>query len=373
MILYKNDIAKLTELVSSHTKTFLLLDENTENYCLNVLKDLDFQNVIKIVIPSGEHNKTIETVQYIWLQLIENHADRKSLLINVGGGMVTDIGGFAASCYQRGIDFINIPTTLLGMIDAAIGGKTGIDFQGLKNQIGLFSQPLAVVILFEFLETLPKRELLSGLAEIIKYGFIVDKSFLEAKLLKNPVNLVNPVYFLRRQESEVRSQNIYNPVNLVNPVYIKKAIDVKDKITRSDANEHGLRKILNFGHTVGHAIETYLIENQKEIRHGEGVAMGMVSVLYLSEKYCGLNHDVTLNYQDLYAKTFNRFCLNDIPVEALMEIMRHDKKNEGGDIRFVLIEDYGKPVYDVVVRPEDIIDSISYLIDYLNDANYWGK
>ena len=350
MILYNNDIEKLRNLVSSHTKTFLLLDENTEKYCIQVLKNIVplKSDAIKIIIPSGEQNKNIDTVKYIWSQLVENHADRKSLLINIGGGMVTDIGGFAASCYQRGIDFVNIPTTLLGMIDASIGGKTGIDFLGLKNQIGLFSQPLAVVILFEFLETLPKRELLSGLAEIIKYGFIVDKSFLDVRL------------------------NNY-PVNHVNPVFIKKAIDVKKKITLSDANEHGRRKILNFGHTIGHAIETYLIDNQKEIRHGEGVAMGMVSALYLSEKYCGLNHEVTLNYQDLYAKTFNRFSLNDIAVDTLLEIMRHDKKNEGGDIRFVLIEDYGKPVYDVVVKPEDIVNSITYLIDYLNDANYWSK
>ena len=348
MILYKNNISQLSKLISSHTKTFLLLDENSEKYCLNVFKDLDFQNTVKIVIPSGEQNKNIDTVQIIWSKLIENHADRKSLLINIGGGMVTDIGGFAASCYQRGIDFINIPTTLLGMIDAAVGGKTGIDFQGLKNQIGVFSQPLAVVVLFEFLETLPKRELLSGLAEIIKYGFIVDKAFLEAKL-----------------------QN--DPVNLVNPIFIKKAIEVKNEITRNDVNEKGLRKILNFGHTIGHAIETYLIENHKEIRHGEGVALGMIPALYLSEKYCGMNHEITLFYKEIYRKNFNRIDINGIPIDALMEIMRHDKKNEGGDIRFVLIEDYGKPIYDVVVKPEDIIDSITYLIDYLNDANYWGK
>ena len=345
MILYKNNIEQLRNLVSSHTKTFLLLDENTEKYCLHVLKDIDFQNAIKIIIPSGEQNKNIDTVQFIWSQLIENHADRKSLLINIGGGMVTDIGGFAASCYQRGIDFVNIPTTLLGMIDASIGGKTGIDFQGLKNQIGVFSQPLAVVVLYEFLETLPKRELLSGLAEIIKYGFIVDKCFLEAKL-----------------------QN-----NLVNPVFIKKAIDVKDEITRNDVNEKGLRKILNFGHTIGHALETYLIENHQEIRHGESVALGMIPALYLSERYCNLDPRWTLYYKDLYAKTFNRFDLNDIPVGALLDIMRHDKKNEGGDIRFVLIEDIGNPVYDVAVDLKYIIDSINYLVEYQNNANYWCK
>ena len=353
MILYKNDIEQLRNLISSHTKSFLLLDENTEKYCLKILNSIDLlkSDTIKIVIPAGEQNKNIETVQFIWSKLVENHADRKSLLINVGGGMVTDIGGFAASCYQRGIDFINIPTTLLGMIDAAVGGKTGIDFQGLKNQIGVFSQPSAVVILFEFLETLPKRELLSGLAEIIKYGFIVDKYFLEAKLESYPSYPYYPLY----------------------PDYIKKAIEVKDEITRNDTTEQGRRKILNFGHTIGHAIETYLIENHEEIRHGEAVALGMLPALYLSDKYYGLDCDLISYYKDLYAKNFNRFNLNDIPVNELIEIMRHDKKNEGGDIRFVLIKDIGKPVYDVVVKPEDIVDSINYLIDYLNDANYWGK
>lgn len=348
MILYKNDIAQVTELVSSHTKVFLLLDENTEKYCLNVLKDIDFQNVIKIVISAGEQHKNIETVQFIWSKLVENHADRKALLINIGGGMVTDIGGFAASCYQRGIDFINVPTTLLGMIDASIGGKTGIDFQGLKNQIGVFSQPLAVVILYDFLETLPKRELLSGLAEIIKYGFIVDKRFLDAKLISCPPY---PLY----------------------PIFIEKAIAVKDEITRNDTTEHGRRKILNFGHTIGHTLETYLNDHNQEIRHGEGVALGMIPALYLSEKYCNLDPKWMAFYKDLYAKNFNRFNLNNIPVDELVEIMRHDKKNEGGDIRFVLIEDIGKPVFDVVVDLKYILDSINYLIDYLNDANYWTK
>lgn len=344
MILYSEDILQLSQLIDSHTKTFVLLDENSNNFCFDILykKGVFTKDFVKIIISSGEKNKNIDTVQYIWSQFIENHADRKSLLLNLGGGMVSDIGGFAASCYQRGIDFINIPTTLLAMIDAAVGGKTGIDFQGLKNQIGVFSQPLAVVVLFEFLETLPERELLSGLAEIIKYGFIVDEYFLNAQLS-------------------------------VNQYFIKKSIEIKDEITKNDATEQGRRKILNFGHTVGHALETYLIDNQKDIRHGEAVALGMVSALYLSEKYCGLDHKWTLYYKDLYKKNFNRFDFEGLPVAELLEIMRHDKKNQGGDIRFVLISEPGKPVCDVVVKTEDITDSINYLIDYLGDANYFGK
>lgn len=353
MILYKNDISQLQSIITSHTKVFLLLDENSNRYCLPILNHIDLlkSNTIKIVISAGEQHKNIETVQYIWSQLIDNQADRKSLLINVGGGMVTDIGGFAASCYQRGIDFINVPTTLLGMIDASIGGKTGIDFQGFKNQIGLFSQPLAVLILFEFLETLPKRELLSGLAEIIKYGFIVNKEFLSVDLSKSP-----------------KLPNV--PID---PNFIKKSIEAKKEITENDTTEQGRRKILNFGHTIGHALETYLLDTQKSITHGEGVALGMLSALFLSEKYLNLKPEITLYYKEIYKQNFNRIDLNDVPVNDLLEIMRHDKKNQGGDIRFVLIDDYGKPVYDLAVKPEDIKDSITYLIDYLNDANYWGK
>ena len=346
MILYRENIGKIAELIDSHTKTFVLTDENSNRLCLGVLRvaGLDVEGFVKIVIPAGEQHKNLKTVEYIWSQLVENKADRKLLLINLGGGMLTDIGGFAASCYQRGIDFINVPTTLLAMIDAAVGGKTGIDFQGLKNQIGLFSQPLAVLILEDFLATLPKRELQSGLAEIIKYGFIVDKSFLEASLTENAANPIDSAF-------------------------VRKAIEAKDVITRSDANEQGLRKILNFGHTVGHALETYLIGRGGDIRHGEAVALGMIPALYLSEKYCHLDHKWTLYYKSLYAKNFNRFDLSGIAAEDLLEIMRHDKKNEGGDIRFVLIEELGKPVYDVVVDLKYILDSVNYLIEYQKNEN----
>lgn len=345
MLLYKNDIEQLKTIISSHTKVFLLLDENSEKFCLPFLNTIDLlkSNTIKIVVPAGEQHKNIDTVQYIWSLLVEHQADRKALLINVGGGMISDIGGFAASCYQRGIDFINIPTTLLAMIDASVGGKTGIDFQGLKNQIGVFSQPLAVVVLFEFLETLPKRELLSGLAEIIKYGFIVDRNFLDT-------HLTSPV----------------------NPTWIKSSLSAKSALTSTDPNETGLRKILNFGHTVGHALETYLFDTPNAIKHGEGVALGMLPALYLSEKYCGLNHKITLYYKDIYKRNFNRFDFGKLPVDELVEIMRHDKKNNDGNIRFVLISDLEKPVYDVVVKPEDIVESVNYLIDYLEDENYWG-
>lgn len=343
MILFEQDIEKFKQLVDSHSKTFILCDGNTINYCLPLFFEMTrISKFILIEIPSGERNKNLDTVQIIWKQLVENHADRKSLLINIGGGMVSDIGGFAASCYQRGIDFINIPTTLLAMVDASIGGKTGIDFQGIKNQIGTFSQPLAVFVSTGFLYTLPKRELLSGLGELVKYGFVCNKSFLEVRLP------------LDRE-------------------FVRKAIEAKEIITSADPTEKGLRKVLNFGHTIGHALEALMIENHNNMLHGEAVALGMLPALYLSAKYCNLDRKWIELYKVLYKNYFNYFDIKNLQIENILEMMRHDKKNADGKIKFVLISEPGIPVIDVFVKETDIVDSLKYLIDYLNDEDFFSK
>lgn len=343
MVLYSENVGQLLQMIDSHSKTFVLVDGNTINFCLPLFfEKTRISNFTLIEIPSGENCKNIDTVQEIWSQLVENHADRNSLLINLGGGVVSDMGGFAASCYQRGIDFINVPTTLLSMVDAAVGGKTGVDFQGLKNQIGLFSNPMAVYVDTDFLLTLPVREQKSGLAEMIKYGFISDKSFFDAQL---PVG----------QE------------------FVKKAIEAKWKITQSDPNEAGLRKVLNFGHTVGHAIETYLLDSQNYMLHGEAVALGIIPALRLSEKYCGLDAEWTRFYKTLYKEKFDIFNLKDLNLNALIEIMRHDKKNADGRIRFVLVSEPEKPRYDIVVEESDIIESLHYLVDFLGDESSFVK
>lgn len=343
MVLYSENVGQLLQMIDSHSKTFVLVDGNTINFCLPLFfEKTRISNFTLIEIPSGENCKNIDTVQEIWSQLVENHADRNSLLINLGGGVVSDMGGFAASCYQRGIDFINVPTTLLSMVDAAVGGKTGVDFQGLKNQIGLFSNPLAVYVDTDFLMTLPVREQKSGLAEMIKYGFISDKSFFDAQL---PVS----------QE------------------FVRMAIDAKESVTQKDPNESGLRKVLNFGHTVGHAIETYMLDSQKNMLHGEAVALGMLPALYLSEKYCGLDSKWADFYKNLYECRFDYFNLKDVNFDALIEIMRHDKKNVDGKIRFVLVSEPEKPRYDIVVEESDIIESLHYLVDFLGDESSFVK
>jgi len=343
MILFEKDIEKLRQIVDSHSKTFILCDGNTINYCLPLFfEKTRISDFVLIEIPSGEVNKNINTVQEIWKQLIENHADRKSILINIGGGYVSDIGGFAASCFKRGIDFINVPTTLLAMVDASIGGKNGIDFQDIKNQIGTFAQPLAVLVISDFLQTLPKREFLSGLGELLKYGFICDASFFEAKL----------------------------PLETN---FVKKAIEAKDAITNEDPTEQGIRKCLNFGHTVGHAIESYFVGTNTQLLHGEAVALGILPALYLSEIYCDLDKKWTLLYKDKFASLFDSIKISDLDCNSLLDLMRHDKKNLGSEIRFVLISEPGKPVIDVAVKQDDIICSINYLIDYLNDEDYFNK
>lgn len=343
MILFGQDIEKFQRLVDSHSKTFVLCDGNTVNYCLPLFfEKTRINDFVLIEIPFGERNKNINTVQEIWKQLIENHADRNSLLINLGGGCVSDIGGFAASCFKRGIDFINVPTTVLAMVDASVGGKTGVDFQGIKNQIGTFAQPLAVLVLTEFTQTLPKREFVSGLGEILKYGFICNEYFLDAKL----------------------------PLN---PDFVKKAIEAKNAITKQDPTEHGIRKCLNFGHTVGHAIESLFVGTDTQLLHGEAVALGMLPALYLSEIYCGLDKKWTAIYKNIFTNLFDSVKITDLDLKSLLELMRHDKKNLGDEIRFVLISEPGKPIVDVAVKEDDIVASVNYLLDYLNDENNFSK
>lgn len=342
MVLFRQDIGKFTQLVDSHSKTFILCDGNTVNFCLPLFfEQTRISNFVLIEIPSGEKNKNLNTVEMVWRQLIENHADRASLLINLGGGCVSDIGGFAASCYKRGIDFVNVPTTLLAMVDASVGGKNGVDFQGIKNQIGTFAQPLAVLVMPELAQTLPQREFIAGIGEILKYGFVCDESFLDVQL---PLN------------QEV----------------VKKAMECKTTVTDADPNERGLRKSLNFGHTVGHAIEACLVGTNTELLHGEAVAIGMLPALFLSEKYCGLDEKWTLLYKHKYAELFKNVKINGLDNERLVELMRNDKKNRGDEIRFTLIAEPGKPVVDVAVRREDIVEALTYMFDYLKDENYFG-
>ena len=252
---------------------FILVDENTETNCLPLfLQELETESTIEIIeIESGEENKNLETCTGVWNALTELGADRKSLILNLGGGVITDLGGFVASTFKRGISFVNIPTTLLSMVDASVGGKTGVDLGVLKNQIGLFSDPKMVLIDPRYLQTVTDRELRSGVAEIIKYGLTYDVKLWDSIKLIEDLN--------------------YNTLNGL----IHRSIEIKNNVVLEDPKEAGVRKVLNFGHTLGHAIESYFLKSdiKENLTHGEAIAIGMITETYISEVLFGFPKEKT--------------------------------------------------------------------------------
>lgn len=299
---------------------YILVDEHTKKKCLPAIKR-NLTNLRKtkiITIRSGEKNKNLNTCTKIWNELSKDNADRKSLLINLGGGVITDIGGFTTSTYKRGIEFLNIPTSLLAQVDASVGGKTGIDFNQFKNQIGTFSFPKTVFIIPEFLKTLPQRELISGFAEVIKHGLIADKSYWNTIKATNPLKTTN-----------------WEGI-------ILKSVELKSKIVTADPFEKGLRKVLNFGHTIGHAVESLsLKKDKKPLLHGEAIAIGMICEAYLSRKYCGLGDD-SLNEIVTYIRSVFDCKPLKYNFKQLIELMYQDKKNNNFEINFSLLSSIGK-------------------------------
>ena len=292
----------------TYSKVAILVDENTKRNCLYKLPKFD--NCTIIEIKSGEEHKNITTCSFIWEELTNNHFDRKSLLINLGGGVIGDMGGFCASTYKRGIDFIQIPTTLLAMVDASIGGKLGIDFNGLKNQIGLFNNPKSVLINSEFLNTLSDNELKSGFAEVVKHALIADNN-LWNKIISTSFN------------------------DLIWEEIIETSIKIKNKIVASDPFEKGERKKLNFGHTFGHAIESYYLEKGTPILHGEAVFIGMILETELSPISKEDKNEIK-NYM------LSNFNLAHTPNKSnLLPFLMNDKKNSQGKINFSLLNKIG--------------------------------
>lgn len=322
------------------SRIFILVDENTKEHCLPwILNEVDTAIPIDIIeIESGENAKNLNTCIGLWNTLTELGADRKSLLINVGGGVITDMGGFAASCFKRGIKFINVPTTLLSMVDAAVGSKTGVDLGGLKNQIGLFSNPEMVLINISFLNTLPKREMRSGLAEIIKYGLTVD------------IKVWN----------EVKSINTLYGSNLKDLIY--KSVAIKNEIVLADLNETGLRKTLNFGHTIGHAIETFYLENErkKTLTHGEAIAIGMIAECYLSIQILNFEKSICNEIKQEILAIFPKIQIDKNDYDEILSLLIHDKKNVNGTIGFVLLKKLGEVNYNSTAEKQQIIEALDY-------------
>ncbi len=327
----------LKKVMSSHESVFLLTDDNVCRCCLPIFRSLFGEDHALIGIQSGEEHKNIETLAHIWTTLTDNHASRDALLINLGGGVVSDIGGFAAACYNRGIAFVNVPTTLLSMIDASIGGKTGIDFMGVKNKIGLFADPELVYLNPDFLDTLPQRQLLSGLSEMVKYGFVSNSTFLGA------------------------TEQNYREL-------LQQAASIKQNIVSHDKYDHGYRRILNFGHTIGHALEALFIGQKDTVLHGEAVAMGMFCSLFISH----VRHNMPLSLLDAYVPTMKKLLamcearLTDDAIVQVPEKLIHDKKNIKAKPLFILLDSRLKCIFDDAVPHNDIIEALSKLKSVLD-------
>lgn len=319
---------------------FILVDENTNHHCLPKLKTALDPSISYdvITVKAGEKFKNIATCEVVWKKLTELNADRKGLLINLGGGMVTDLGGFVASTYKRGIKFINIPTTLLSMVDASVGSKTGVDLDNLKNLIGLFSDPELVLIDVKYLETLSEREIRSGLAEIIKYGLTFDSELLNelyADAWKNQKNLKKIIY---------------------------RSVAIKNNVVLKDIKEAGLRKVLNFGHTVGHAIESYFLNHTDlpNLLHGEAIAIGMVVESYLSAEIYDFPKDKLYMLKEYIRKTFGSINIPSNSYADIIDLMKHDKKNTNGIINYIFLEDIAKFIIDGKAKTELVYAGLDY-------------
>lgn len=321
----------------SPSDIYLLMDCNSLNYCMGHLQ-LDIPVSNRIVLEAGESNKSLESVEVIWQVLSDNCARRNAVLVNLGGGVITDMGGFAASCFKRGIASVNVPTTLLAQIDASVGGKTGVNFNGLKNEIGTFSIPCHVVIDNVFLPTLPRRQVLSGFAEMLKHGLLSDEEhwmeLMQADLL------------------DVGSEEFL--------ALIQKSVAVKNAIVREDPCERGIRKALNFGHTVGHAIESVAIEHCQEIYHGDAVAYGMIAELYLSVKKMGFDEGLYKNIRSFICELYPPCREFDDP-GRLYQLMLHDKKNEHTGVNFTLLQAIGKPVINQYCEYDEIMEALKQI------------
>ena len=323
------------------SKVFVLVDENTEKYCLPRFRDETKTEISEVItIPSGEKYKALGTCEKIWRRLFNLRADRNSLLINLGGGVIGDMGGFCASTYMRGIPFVQIPTTLLSQVDASIGGKLGIDYYDLKNSIGIFRNPVCVLIDPTFLQTLPSREVRSGYAETIKHGLIEDK-----KLWNTCTDILD------------LSKVSWNDI-------ITESLGVKKKVVEMDPLEKGRRKVLNFGHTIGHAIESVMMKEDKSLLHGEAIAIGMVAEAFLSCK----NGDLPeAQLEEITAYLIHIYGQREIDkslFKPFMQKMRHDKKNIGAEINFTFLKSIGKSVINQSANQEEIIESLAYYLNY---------
>jgi 3-dehydroquinate synthase len=328
---------------NEYSKIAVLVDNNTLAHCYPVLQSSLPEHFV-ISIDSGEKHKELNTCNSIWEEMTTYQMDRKSLLINLGGGVIGDMGGFCAGTYKRGIKFLNVPTTLLAQVDASIGGKLGVDFQGFKNHIGIFKNPEKVLIFPGFLTTLPLAELRSGFAEVVKHALISDAKHWD-KILKTPWEL---------QPWEE---------------HIAHSVDIKYRVVTEDPMEAGIRKILNFGHTIGHAIERYYLHEQESLLHGEAIAIGMICESYVSSVKSGLSINSVTEVSGFITQVYGKV---EIPKETISTIAKNtlqDKINKDVQILCTLLPAVGQAPYDVPVT----LSEIEQALEYYSAVNYQAR
>jgi 3-dehydroquinate synthase len=333
--------AFLAQPAISKARKFILVDENSLQHCIPALMSAveGLRGAELIEVESGEPNKNIVICTHIWEALSDMQADRNALFVNLGGGVITDMGGFIASTFKRGIRFINIPTTLLSQVDASVGGKVGVDLNGLKNQVGVFADPQVVYIDPAFLSTLSPKELRSGFAEVVKHALIADANYWKE------IRKIDPAHYDNWQEVIVRS------------------VEIKKRIVEEDPHEIGLRKILNFGHTIGHAVESHSLEGGKNpLTHGESIAIGMIAEAWLSHKKRKLSQQSLEEIVATITAVFPAHSFDDLDHHRLVELMRNDKKNQDNSINFTLLDDIGKAHYDQTCNAEEIRDALKYYL-----------
>jgi 3-dehydroquinate synthase len=324
------------EFLKNYTQIGVLVDENTKLHCYSLIKNFLPPHFL-IEIQSGEENKHLETCVLVWQKMTDFQFDRKAVLLNLGGGVIGDLGGFCASTYKRGIDFYQMPTTLLSQVDASVGGKLGVDFQQFKNHIGVFNIPKNVLIYPDFIKTLSFRELRSGYAEVLKHCLIADKEEWKSVTQKT-----------------IQEQN-WSKI-------IPHSVKIKSNVVEQDPKESGLRKILNFGHTIGHAVESYFLQQglNKKLLHGEAIAIGMIAEAYLSHLKCGLTLEEVNEISSYFLMTYGKVSISDEELSQMYEYMLQDKKNEGKSVRFALLPKIGDCLFDIEANRVEIEKSMKY-------------
>ena len=344
-IIFSNNVSNAiddTLGTMDYNRLFVLTDVNTRQFVLERLADNHrLAEAHNITIKSGDVNKNLDSATDVWRELCANGATRKSVMINLGGGMVTDLGGFAASTFKRGIRFINVPTTLLSAVDAAVGGKTGINFRGLKNEIGVFNEADAVIISTKFFNTLPDTEIKSGFAEMLKHG-----------LLKGAETYDRLLTFDFKEDSHEHLLDL-----------LKESVEVKAQIVEQDPHEKGLRRALNLGHTAGHAFESLAMDRKSPIPHGYAVAWGLVVELTLSNMLCGFPSARVQEYASFVLENYGSFHITCNDYDNLLQLMMHDKKSEHGEMNFSLLADVG----DVKINCEATADDVKAALDIYRD------